>query len=95
MQMLTSAYGVSASILSSSDGVAAANCAAAESLPFFPQAYELTPHCSRNRGTCMFAMVVWMCYWECDPEAVAVAVASKVIVSDNGIVGLYGSETLG
>jgi hypothetical protein len=42
----------------SSEGVAAANLAAAESLPFLPHSYELTPHCRRMRGTCI-VMVMW------------------------------------
>lgn len=37
-----------------SEGVAAANLAAADSLPFLPHSYELTPHCRRMRGTCIF-----------------------------------------
>lgn len=49
----TSAYGLSAWMLSSSDGVAAANLAAADWLPFLPHSYELTPHWRRKRGTCM------------------------------------------
>lgn len=40
-------------MLSSSDGVAAANLAAADWLPFLPHSYELTPHWRRKRGTCM------------------------------------------
>lgn len=39
-----------------SEGVAAAKRAAAESLPFLPHSYELTPHERRMRGTCMLAM---------------------------------------
>lgn len=50
---LTSAYGFSASIEKPSEAVAEANLAAAESLPFFPHSYELTPHWRRMRGTCM------------------------------------------
>lgn len=52
-QELTSAYGLSDWIEKPSAGVAAANFAAAESVPFFPHSYELTPHCRRNSGTCM------------------------------------------
>src|SRR4051794_39735868 len=41
----------------SDDGVADAKRAAAESRPFFPQSYELTPHWRRIRGTCI---VIWI-----------------------------------
>lgn len=37
-------------MLKVSEGVAAANFAAAESDPIFPQSYELTPHWSLIRG---------------------------------------------
>lgn len=38
-------------MLRSSEGVAAAKRAAAESLPFLPHSYELTPHWRRRSGT--------------------------------------------
>jgi hypothetical protein len=48
-----SAYGLSSWIAKSVEGVAAANRATAEELPFFPHSYELAPHCRRMRGTCI------------------------------------------
>lgn len=47
----TSAYGLSDWIFKMSDGVAAANLAAADSDPILPQSYEFTPHWSRIKGT--------------------------------------------
>lgn len=38
-------------------GVAAANLAAADVLPFFPHSYELTPHWSWMSGTCIVEVV--------------------------------------
>ena len=46
----------------SSEGVAAANLAAADSLPFLPHSYELTPHCRRMRGTCIVMVIEVMGY---------------------------------
>lgn len=45
-------------------GVAAANLAAAESDPFLPQSYELTPHWSLIKGTCMVSFFfLGVCCW--------------------------------